>query len=66
VAAHRPRAHEGSNPWRIARAFARDADEALALGLERDGIAPFVDAWERMPVLAGVVSKQRAGIGPVF
>ena len=35
---------------RLAR---RDADEALALGLERDGIAPFVDAWERMPVLAG-------------
>ena len=35
---------------RLAR---RDADEGLALRLERDGIAPFVDAWERMPVLAG-------------
>lgn len=40
---------------RLAR---RDADEALALGLERDGIAPFVAAWERMPVLAG---EARAG-----
>ncbi len=35
------------------RSARRDADEALAASLERDGIAPFVDAWERMPVLAG-------------
>ncbi len=31
----------------------RVADEAVARTLERDGIAPFVDAWEAMPVLAG-------------
>jgi len=42
---------------RLAR---RDADEALALGLERDGIAPFVDGWERTPVLAGAA---HAGAG---
>jgi 2-succinyl-6-hydroxy-2,4-cyclohexadiene-1-carboxylate synthase len=42
---------------RLAR---RDADEARALSLERDGIAPFVDAWERTPVLAG---EARAGAG---
>jgi 2-succinyl-6-hydroxy-2,4-cyclohexadiene-1-carboxylate synthase len=42
---------------RLAR---RDADEALALGLERDGIAQFVDAWERMPVLVG---EARVGAG---
>ena len=35
------------------RSARRDADEARALSLERDGIAPFVDAWERTPVLAG-------------
>jgi 2-succinyl-6-hydroxy-2,4-cyclohexadiene-1-carboxylate synthase len=29
------------------------ADEALARTLERDGIVPFVDAWEATPVLAG-------------
>ena len=42
------------------RSARRDADEALALSLERDGIAPFVDAWERMPVLAG---EAHAGAG---
>jgi 2-succinyl-6-hydroxy-2,4-cyclohexadiene-1-carboxylate synthase len=35
------------------RAARRADDEALALALERDGIASFVDAWERTPVLAG-------------
>ena len=40
------------------RSARRDADEALALGLERDGIAPFVDAWERMPVLAGEARRR--------
>jgi 2-succinyl-6-hydroxy-2,4-cyclohexadiene-1-carboxylate synthase len=35
------------------RSARRAADEALAVTLERDGIASFVDAWEAMPVLAG-------------
>jgi len=35
------------------RAARRAADDALAGTLERGGIAPFVDAWERMPVLVG-------------
>jgi len=35
------------------RAARRAADEARAAILERDGIEPFVDAWEREPVLAG-------------
>ena len=35
------------------RAARRAADAALARSLERDGIASFVDAWERSPVLAG-------------
>lgn len=35
------------------RAARRAADEARAAILERDGIGPFVDAWEREPVLAG-------------
>jgi 2-succinyl-6-hydroxy-2,4-cyclohexadiene-1-carboxylate synthase len=43
------------------RATRRAADEALARVLERDGIGPFVDAWERAPVLAG---EARLGAGP--
>ena len=35
------------------RAARRAADDALGRTLERDGIGPFVVAWERMPVLAG-------------
>ena len=35
------------------RSARRAADEALAGTLERDGIAAFIDAWERTPVLAG-------------
>jgi 2-succinyl-6-hydroxy-2,4-cyclohexadiene-1-carboxylate synthase len=35
------------------RAVRRAADEALARTIEQDGIASFVDAWERTPVLAG-------------
>ena len=35
------------------RAARRAADDALARTLERGGIGPFVDAWERTPVLAG-------------
>lgn len=49
------------------RAARRAADEGLAAALERDGIAPFVDAWERQPVFAShaalpprVAARQRA------
>jgi len=35
------------------RATRRAADDALARTLERDGIGPFIDTWERTPVLAG-------------
>ena len=35
------------------RAARRVADDSLAMTLERDGIGPFIDAWERTPVLAG-------------
>jgi len=35
------------------RAARRAADDALARTLERGGIGPFIDAWERTPVLAG-------------
>ncbi len=35
------------------RSARRATDEALARTLERGGIEPFVDAWERTPVLAG-------------
>lgn len=35
------------------RATRRAADDALARILERDGIGPFIDTWERTPVLAG-------------
>ena len=34
------------------RTSRRAADEALAATLEREGIVAFVDAWERIPVLA--------------
>lgn len=30
----------------------READELLARGVERHGIAPFVDRWERLPLFA--------------
>ena len=42
----------------VERSARRHADAELASGLERDGIVPFVDAWERVPVLAG-----EAGVG---
>jgi 2-succinyl-6-hydroxy-2,4-cyclohexadiene-1-carboxylate synthase len=42
------------------RAARRAADDALARALERDGIEPFIDAWERTPVLAG---EARLGVG---
>ena len=34
------------------RASRREADEALAAGIERDGIASFVTSWEQSPVFA--------------
>jgi 2-succinyl-6-hydroxy-2,4-cyclohexadiene-1-carboxylate synthase len=34
------------------RAARRISDEALAARIERDGIAPFVDEWERLPLFA--------------
>jgi 2-succinyl-6-hydroxy-2,4-cyclohexadiene-1-carboxylate synthase len=34
------------------RALRRDRDEALALGLEREGIEAFVGRWERQPLFA--------------
>jgi 2-succinyl-6-hydroxy-2,4-cyclohexadiene-1-carboxylate synthase len=42
------------------RAARRAADDALARTLERGGIEPFIDAWERAPVLAG---EARLGAG---
>jgi 2-succinyl-6-hydroxy-2,4-cyclohexadiene-1-carboxylate synthase len=47
---------------RIAR---READEALAQRLERDGIERFVDEWERQPILAthaGLPAATRARV----
>ncbi len=38
------------------RATRRAADDALATGIERDGIATFVAAWERQPVFASHAS----------
>ncbi|MFQ5457417.1 MAG: 2-succinyl-6-hydroxy-2,4-cyclohexadiene-1-carboxylate synthase [Myxococcota bacterium] len=38
------------------RAARRRADEALAAGLLRDGLAPFVDAWMRQPLFASQAS----------
>jgi 2-succinyl-6-hydroxy-2,4-cyclohexadiene-1-carboxylate synthase len=34
------------------RSARREADEALADSIERDGVAVFVDIWERLPLLA--------------
>lgn len=49
------------------RAARREADEALAASIERDGIAGFVTTWERSPVFAShaalapaLVARQRA------
>ena len=49
------------------RATRRAADEALAVRIERDGIADFVTSWERSPVFAShaalapsLVARQRA------
>ncbi len=41
------------------RAERRDADEALAARLERDGIRAFVDRWEREPIFASQVHLPR-------
>lgn len=32
----------------------RAADEALAMRIERDGVASFVDEWQRLPLFAGL------------
>jgi 2-succinyl-6-hydroxy-2,4-cyclohexadiene-1-carboxylate synthase len=37
-----------------ARAARRDADEALAAGIERDGVAVFLDRWLAGPLFAGL------------
>jgi len=37
-----------------ARAERRRADEALAVQLERDGLAPFLDHWLALPLFAGL------------
>lgn len=42
------------------RATRRRADGALAARIERDGIAAFVDEWERQPVFASHASLPRA------
>jgi 2-succinyl-6-hydroxy-2,4-cyclohexadiene-1-carboxylate synthase len=49
------------------RAVRRATDDALAAGIERDGIGAFVTAWERSPVFAtqaalapAVLTRQRA------
>jgi 2-succinyl-6-hydroxy-2,4-cyclohexadiene-1-carboxylate synthase len=51
------------------RATRREADEALAERIEREGIESFVTAWERHPVFAshaaadpGLVDRQPAGL----
>jgi 2-succinyl-6-hydroxy-2,4-cyclohexadiene-1-carboxylate synthase len=43
-----------------ARARRRDADEALASGIERDGVAAFLDRWLAGPLFAGL-SEAAAG-----
>jgi len=39
------------------RAARRASDERLAGDLERDGIGPFVDGWERLPLFAGLARR---------
>lgn len=39
------------------RAARRASDEALAAELERDGIAPFVRAWEAKPLFEGIARR---------
>ncbi len=69
VAATRPRrlaslltigAHAGLEDPQ-ARAARRAEDEALAARIERDGVEPFVDAWARLPLFAGLGRR-----GPEF
>jgi len=50
------------------RALRCAADDALARNLQRGGIGPFIDAWERTPVLAGEArlgARARAAIREV-
>jgi 2-succinyl-6-hydroxy-2,4-cyclohexadiene-1-carboxylate synthase len=39
-----------------ARAARRDADEHLALDIERDGVAAFIDRWEALPLFSSHAS----------
>jgi 2-succinyl-6-hydroxy-2,4-cyclohexadiene-1-carboxylate synthase len=39
-------------PDEAERRARREADEALARDIERDGVAAFVDRWERLPLFA--------------
>ncbi len=41
-------------PTEEERAARRASDEELAAGLERDGIGPFVERWEALPLFAGL------------
>lgn len=41
-------------PDEAERKVRREADEGLAEGLERDGIAPFVERWLALPLFAGL------------
>lgn len=43
----------------------RDADAALADRLERDGIEPFVDEWERQPIFASYTAMPRARLARI-
>lgn len=47
-------------PTAAERAARRGADEALAARIERDGIAAFVDEWERQPIFASHASLPTA------
>lgn len=42
------------------RAARRAADEALAAQIERDGVAAFIEKWERLPLFAAQTEGQRA------
>lgn len=50
-------------PSAAERAARRRADEALAARIERDGIAAFVDEWERQPIFASHASLAPARAG---
>lgn len=47
---------------RVARA---ESDFALADSIERDGVAAFIDQWERLPLFATQTPDQRAMLRPI-